>query len=55
MNIPPTSKDNPDKPMTFSVATVTTAFNARQFLPRQMDALKRQTRPLQEMVVVDNG
>jgi GT2 family glycosyltransferase len=41
--------------MTFSVATVTTAFNARQFLPHQMDALKRQTRPLQEMVVVDNG
>jgi len=38
-----------------SVASVTTAYNAAQFLSRQMDALARQTRPLQEIVVVDNG
>jgi GT2 family glycosyltransferase len=38
-----------------SVASVTTAYNAVRVLPRQMDALLRQSRPLQEIVVVDNG
>jgi len=38
-----------------SVASVTVAFNAAKVLPRQMDALLRQTRGLQEMVVVDNA
>jgi GT2 family glycosyltransferase len=41
--------------MAISVASVTTAFNAAEVLPRQMDALLRQTRPLQEIVVIDNG
>jgi GT2 family glycosyltransferase len=31
------------------------AYNAASVLPRQLDALLRQTRPLQEIVVVDNG
>ena len=38
-----------------SVASVTTAYNAERRLSRQMDALLRQTRPLQEIVVVDDG
>jgi GT2 family glycosyltransferase len=41
--------------MPTSVASVTTAYNAERVLPRQMDALLRQTRPLQELIVVDNG
>jgi len=41
--------------VTTSVASVTTAYNAARVLPRQMDALLRQTRPLQEIIVVDNG
>lgn len=41
--------------MTTSVASVTTAYNAARVLPRQMEALLGQTRPLQEIVVVDNG
>jgi rhamnopyranosyl-N-acetylglucosaminyl-diphospho-decaprenol beta-1,3/1,4-galactofuranosyltransferase len=38
-----------------SVASVMVAFNAEQVLPRQMDALLRQTRPLQEIIVVDSA
>jgi GT2 family glycosyltransferase len=38
-----------------SVASVTTAYNATRVLPRQMDALLRQSRPLDEIIVVDNG
>jgi len=38
-----------------SVASVTVAYNAAQVLPRQMDALLGQTRPLQEIIVVDNA
>lgn len=41
--------------MNSSVASLTTAYNAASVLPRQLDALLRQTRPLQEIVVVDNG
>ena len=41
--------------MEISVASVTTSYNAAQVLPRQMEALLRQTRPLQEIIVVDNG
>src|SRR5271154_2396660 len=41
--------------MTMSVASVTVAYNASRLLPRQLDALLRQTRPLQEIVVVDNA
>ncbi len=41
--------------MSLSVASVTVAYNAARVLPRQMDALLRQTRPLQEIVVVDNA
>ncbi len=40
--------------MTLSIASVTTARNAARVLPRQIDALLRQTRPLQEIVVVDD-
>jgi GT2 family glycosyltransferase len=41
--------------MNRSVASITTAYNAAKVLPRQIDALLRQTRPLEEIVVVDNG
>src|ERR1700691_4776515 len=41
--------------MTVSVASITTAYNAAHLLPRQLDALLSQSRPLQEIVVVDNG
>ena len=41
--------------MTLSIASVTTAYNAARVLPRQMDALLRQTLPLKEIVVVDNA
>src|ERR1700687_103493 len=40
---------------TLSVASVTVAFNAEQVLPRQIDALLGQTRPLQEIIVVDSA
>jgi GT2 family glycosyltransferase len=39
----------------YSVASVTVATNAAHLLPRQMDALKRQTRKIDEIVVVDNA
>ena len=38
-----------------SVASITTAYNATKVLPRHLDALLRQTRPIQEIVVVDNA
>ena len=38
-----------------SVASVTTAYNGVRVLPHHIDALLRQTRPLQEIIVVDNG
>ena len=38
-----------------SVASITVAYNSVLVLPRQLDALLRQTRPLQEFVVVDNA
>jgi GT2 family glycosyltransferase len=38
-----------------SVASVTVAYNAALVLPRQLEALLRQTRPIQEIVVVDNA
>lgn len=41
--------------MSVSVASVTVAYNAAKALPRQIDALLMQTRPLQEIVVVDNA
>lgn len=41
--------------MTVAVASVTVAYNAARILPRQMDALLAQTKPLQEIVVVDNA
>jgi len=41
--------------MDLSVASVTVAYNDAIVLPRQMDALLRQTRPPQEVVVVDNA
>lgn len=37
------------------MASVTVAFNAERQLSRQMDALLGQTRPLQEMIVVDSA
>jgi rhamnosyltransferase len=40
---------------TLSVASVTVAFNAERQLSRQIDALLGQTRPLQEMIVVDSA
>jgi GT2 family glycosyltransferase len=41
--------------VTLSVASVTVAYNAVSSIPRQMEALLGQTRPLQEIVVVDNA
>jgi GT2 family glycosyltransferase len=41
--------------MTVSVASLTISYNAAHVLPRQMKALLQQTRPLQEIIVVDNG
>jgi rhamnosyltransferase len=38
-----------------AVAAVTVAFNATRLLPRQIDALLQQSRPLQEIIVVDNA
>lgn len=38
-----------------SVASITTAYNAVRLLPRHIEALLRQKRPLQEIVIVDNG
>jgi GT2 family glycosyltransferase len=38
-----------------TIATVTVAYNAAQSLPRQIDALMRQTRSLQEIIVVDSA
>jgi GT2 family glycosyltransferase len=39
----------------YSFASVTVASNAARRLPRQLDALKRQTRKIDEIVVVDNA
>jgi len=41
--------------MKASIASVTVAYNAVNVLPRQIDALLRQTRPVQEIIVVDNA
>jgi len=38
-----------------SVASLTVAYNAERRLPRQIEALTRQTHPLQEIVVVDKA
>ncbi len=40
---------------TCSVASVTVATNAGHLLPRQLDALKQQSRKLDEIIVVDNA
>lgn len=39
----------------FSVASVTLAYNAERLLPKQLDALLRQSRSLAEIVVVNNA
>ena len=41
--------------MSFSVASVTVAFNAARVLPRQIEALLRQAYPVEEIIVVDNA
>jgi GT2 family glycosyltransferase len=41
--------------VSLSVASVTVSYNALRLLPRQIEALLGQTRPLQEIVVVDNA
>jgi GT2 family glycosyltransferase len=41
--------------MNVSIASVTVAYNALRVLPRQLEALSRQTRGLQEIIVVDNA
>jgi GT2 family glycosyltransferase len=41
--------------MTVSIASVTVAYNDASVLPRQIEALLRQTRPLEEIVIVDNA
>ena len=42
-------------PDTHSIASVTVAYNAAGVLPRQLEALRRQTRKLDEIIVVDNA
>jgi rhamnopyranosyl-N-acetylglucosaminyl-diphospho-decaprenol beta-1,3/1,4-galactofuranosyltransferase len=41
--------------MAISVASITTAYNAAEVLPRQLDALLGQSRKLEEIIVVDNA
>jgi len=41
--------------LNLSIASVTVAYNDAPVLPRQIEALLRQTRPLQEIVVADNA
>ena len=41
--------------MSQSAASVTVAYNSGDLLLQQMEALLRQTRPLQEIIVVDNA
>ena len=41
--------------MSGSIASVTVAYNGAKNLPRQVEALLRQVRPLQEIIVVDNA
>lgn len=38
-----------------SIASVTVAYNGAGVLPKQLDALARQSRPLNEIIVVNNG
>jgi GT2 family glycosyltransferase len=38
-----------------SIASVTVAYNAAHLLLQQLDALQRQSRPLDEIVVVNNA
>jgi GT2 family glycosyltransferase len=42
-------------PASYSVASVTVATNAARVLSRQLDALKQQTRSIDEIIVVDNA
>jgi len=39
----------------FSIASVTVVYNGASLLPRQLKALKRQTRKLDEIIMVDNA
>ena len=39
----------------WSIASVTLAYNSEQFLPKQLDALLRQSRALDEIIVVNNA
>jgi len=41
--------------MSGSVASVTLAYNATRFLQRHIEALRRQTRGVQEIIVVDSA
>jgi rhamnopyranosyl-N-acetylglucosaminyl-diphospho-decaprenol beta-1,3/1,4-galactofuranosyltransferase len=41
--------------VSLSVASVTVAYNAARVLPLQLEALLHQTRPLREIIVVDNA
>lgn len=41
--------------MNWSVASVTVAYNDAGVLPRQIESLQRETRPLKEIIVVDNA
>src|SRR6185312_1478074 len=38
-----------------SIASVTLAYNSEQFLPQHLEALRRQSRSLDEIIIVDNG
>jgi len=40
--------------MSIRVASVTVAYNSARLLPKQLDSLLRQTRPLDEIIVVNN-
>ena len=49
------TKTSEENRVSVSVASVTVTYNAGNMLPRQMEALLRQTRPIDEIIVVDNA
>jgi rhamnopyranosyl-N-acetylglucosaminyl-diphospho-decaprenol beta-1,3/1,4-galactofuranosyltransferase len=44
-----------ERPLPVSVASITTTYNSEHVLPRQIERLLAQTRPLEEIIVIDNA
>lgn len=55
MEFPPSRRGSKEIQVKITVASVTVAYNAASLLARQIEALLRQTRPLDEIIVVDNA